>query len=1051
MPTPTTCSPLNVYEGASVDDLNQLLGTHAPIVIYDNATPFIGASLVGDTTPVAPLFQYYQELISSFGQPLSVDQPITMSGTVLDRIELPISVMSGIGQDVLVGLFADDGSNSPTGLPLAQTYVPKELIPLAGTNLPGHGLMMSKAWTPQSTMTPPAPYDTTTGAGFASDGVVAIFVGGYNATFVAASVTIIGLMSPDNGTVTQWNPGPAYPLPIAEPAVAVDNASYVYVAGGVSAGSIVTNNGVYSALYTSTPPSIGAWSPQTVLPQALTGNAAIVISSGTTSGAAPILYSVGGLHSGHGATNAVYAAPITSPGLIGLWTTPAGSQFPTPITVTTLVEINGYLVAIGGETETSGPTYTANVWAAKINADNTIGSWTPWTSLPWAYAGVACVLGNTIVYTGQQQAWSLDVSMLGQPDPTWQNCSQRWSTIAGAPQDFPVACCITGNYLMNFAHPPGGSGIVVTPGSTPLNFVTEMSVPLHATGLTNAAKYHIVVSPLGNCDQFNVTQIAMSSTAPTASYAAPIGVAGDGGVTSGFNILPSYMSYAANSGWDTPNSGRFTNNCVVTYAGGEVIMTSINSGAMQASTFNNDDGASDTSGRFAVPVIPGALYFFACSFKCATTPQTILLELLFCDINGNYTGTAYSSEVVDSVGGTGMYAWGVAPANAAYATMLMGPMNTAAAGEVHMASVVINQNFGYIPLSLYTSGKNLRPVHVLDDITNTQPFGWNWITYDYAGKPIQMAECILPRVNLIAPNDSNFGGPVIGSVGGWTPGGNNTIAVFNYGVQIYGTPLPNQTGAPLFPYVNSQQNAYAMALTDNVGGTNNIYAVSALMPVVAGQSYTAFAYYVAGSTGRSCQTQINWYNAASGFIGQSSGTAVNDVSTGWTQVYANAVAPAGATQALMEVVVLATVNGEAHGVTCAQFALDNSVANGAATPMLAYFEPGAGPGGMRNLIVLDYDTATSQLVGVTPNNPLTYFGTGTTATYIATGMTDTQAHLPMNGLVGMVISAPADIDALSTASVTTATIAFNTGTTIILTAAGWSNGIPANASAYSIT
>ena len=71
MSTPAARSPLNVYEGISTDDLNQLLGTHAPVVIYDNSTALIPSSLYSNTAP--PEFQYYQELVSPSGQPVSVE------------------------------------------------------------------------------------------------------------------------------------------------------------------------------------------------------------------------------------------------------------------------------------------------------------------------------------------------------------------------------------------------------------------------------------------------------------------------------------------------------------------------------------------------------------------------------------------------------------------------------------------------------------------------------------------------------------------------------------------------------------------------------------------------------------------------------------------------------------------------------------------------------------------------------------------------------------------------------------------------------------------
>jgi hypothetical protein len=1052
---------LNVFEAISADDLNQLLGTHAPYVIYDNVAALIGASLVGNTSPVAPTFVVPQPLVSSSGKPISIDQPITMVGTVLDRVELPISILSGVGQSVLVGLYAD-AAGVPTGLPLAQTYVPRELIPLAGTTLPGHGLMMSDNWTLQYTMSPPAPYDTYTSEGFASDGVVAIFVGGLNGA-VATTGVIIGLISLANGTITQWQAGPAYPVALAEAGVAVDNASYVYVAGGFS-GAGVPNASVYTALYSSNPPTIGAWQSQNALPQTLVNNAMTVISSGTAAGATPILYSVGGLHAGTPGTKVVYAAPISSPGLIGAWTTPAASQFPANILNTTLVQINGYLVAIGGESDQGTPTYVTSVWAAPIHNDNTIGSWVPWPSLPFAYAGTASVLGNTIVYTTQSTVWSLDVSALGQPDPIWQNCGAQWTGAVGSPQIIPITC-MAGNYLMNFTV----STYPVTPGSAPLQYSTEMSVPLHVTGLTNTAKYHIIVSPVGNCDQYNVTQVAMSATAPTAAYATGLGQTGpSGGFVAGASIIPAYMITAPQSGWDTPVSNRLTNNATVTYAGGVITMTAVAAADMWITTsaLNNAvalpltadaTAVPDTSGTFSIPVMGGVSYTFTATLKAAVSPRNIWLQVNWCDINGNNIPTTLVGVGTDSTLGVIVTGTGIAPINAAYASLViivLGP--GVAAGEVHTAyNISFNQNFGYVPLSLFVSGKNLRPIHVLDDIVATQPFGWNWITYDYSGKPIQIAECIMPRVNLIAPNDSNMGGPVAGTAAGWTAGANTALAAVANASQPLGAPLPNTPSVPAFPIINSQQCAYELRLTNSSGGAATVSATTATgtsgYAVTAGQNYTAFAYFLAATTGRTVTMQIIWYNAAGGTISTSSGTGTPDVTTGWTQVYVNAVAPALAVTAAVSISIAATATTEAHGATCVSFHLDNSLNNGMALPMLAYFEPGAGPGGMRNLITLGYDSATSQLVSVTPNNPLTYFGTGATATYTATGMIDTQAVWPMNGLVGQVITAPSDLTAVSNSATTTATVLFNTGKTIILTSAGWSNGQPADGSQYSIT
>jgi hypothetical protein len=376
-----------------------------------------------------------------------------------------------------------------------------------------------------------------------------------------------------------------------------------------------------------------------------------------------------------------------------------------------------------------------------------------------------------------------------------------------------------------------------------------------------------------------------------------------------------------------------------------------------------------------------------------------------------------------------------------------------------MSNIALDPVLGYVPVSMFVSGKNLRPIHVLDDIVNTQPSSWSWITYDYSGKPLQIAECILPLVNLLAPNNSNFGGPVAGTSAGWTGTVNCALYIQQPGLQ---TPLSSANsylsavGAPHFPVLNPQQQDFALELASAASGdmTANTTGGTLGVPVVAGQYYTASAYFLTSGNRRYCSVTINWSTAAGTACAHPSdtGTAVADASTYWMQGYVNAVAPATAAFAAITLKVAATgAASEGHYVALVSLALDNSLNNGMALPVLAYFEPGAGPGGMRNLITLGYDSATSQLVSVTPNNPLTYFGTGQTATYTATGMTDTQATWPMNGLVGQVISAPASIGNTNGAITTTGTVLFNTGTTIILTAAGWSNDQPDNASQYSIT
>jgi hypothetical protein len=108
------------WSAAAVDDpplagqLNQLLGAHQTAYLYD------GTQLVADTA--APT-----GTLATNGQ--FIDQPFTMSGSVIGRVEVEIS-KGGAGADVTLGIYADSGGN-PTGAALVQVTLPADFFPAA--------------------------------------------------------------------------------------------------------------------------------------------------------------------------------------------------------------------------------------------------------------------------------------------------------------------------------------------------------------------------------------------------------------------------------------------------------------------------------------------------------------------------------------------------------------------------------------------------------------------------------------------------------------------------------------------------------------------------------------------------------------------------------------------------------------------------------------------------------------------------------------------------------------------------------------------------------
>ena len=1043
MPTPVARSPLNSYEGISPDDLNQLLGTHAPVVVY---APSAGTDahtnpVISPAAATPPSFSQMFPLSDTVGS-YAIDQEITWTtatmGTVLDRVVLPMSIASGLGNDLLVGLYTDSSGN-PAGPPLAVTFVPREFLqpsPCANFN----GVMLSPWQVGAPNTVLPANLVALTGQGFTDDGATNIFsIGGWDG---ATPVNFV-VSAPFSGNgLGAWTQTAPLPVALANMGVAYSSGSIIVI-GGQSSGSTAVNT-VYTS-QASSDGTVSAWNTQTVLPQALWDVAVTVI--GNTN-----VYAVGGLTSGANVsvTN-VYTAPLSAGGTIGAWTSPAASQLPVAMGAIALVQVAGWLVAIGGQTNT-GTDVALTTWAAPINTiTNTIGSWVPWPALPSSVVSVslnAWVVDGNIIASTSTWCGSLAVNT-GGPANGW--VSQPKLAVAGG-----SAYSVANRTQVNGTLVAIGSGSTVLGGTAQVNSVPSISVPLHATGLANATNYHICVQQADAYSQVNTTQCALTQIKPSTAFSA---VAAEGDILGGVTVasvlgdLLSGVSWNSNSVNCTVSDPSYQGLGLYTFDG------TANGGAYTFSTPVGTAGIAIAAGT----VVEYDVWAVALS-GAVQTYTTI--------VNWYTSAGAYISSSPGALGYTNDSDIGenlTAPATTAFASISV-TVEGGNPGDVTNFYYVdfLSDAVSYVPMSLYISGKTLKPLHVLDDIVNLQPAGWSTIAYDYAGKPVHYGESALPIVNLLSPNASNFGGiPTGGTTAGWPGTANCALSV----IVPSGVPLPlsiansnlSSIGAPAFPSPNTLLQATALQLSSSASG--NMSAATATgtsgVPVVVGQYYTASAYFIAAANARNCTVTINWYTAAGAACAHASdtGSIVADTTTYWVQAYVNAVAPATAAFAAVSLKVAATgASSELHDVTLVSLAVDNSSVSGLPT-QLAYFDPQSGPGGTRTFLQLVYDFATSQLVSV---NDISYptpviTGVGTPAdgtlltTYTAIDMTDTNAQWPMNGLIGWVVTVQAAGQSSSNISATTATVAFNTTGNLIFTSAGWSNGQPDNGAAYSIT
>ncbi len=170
--------------------------------------------------------------------------------------------------------------------------------------------------------------------------------------------------------------------------------------------------------------------------------------------------------------------------------------------------------------------------------------------------------------------------------------------------------------------------------------------------------------------------------------------------------------------------------------------------------------------------------------------------------------------------------------------------------------------------------------------------------------------------NLLTSEQSSFSGA---TTTGWVVNQNATLS----------------TSSSIYYTAPRSMSVTATAATVDInttGGTSGI-------PVVVGATYTGFIRFLSGTTARTFQVGIRWYDVAGATLSTSWGTATNSSLTDWTSVSYSAAAPANTVYAALFVQVNSAVNAEVFYVDEAGLWRGNSTTF--YSPGIAVVEPQA--------------------------------------------------------------------------------------------------------------
>ena len=506
MATPAWAAPVNVSPTQSPPAttsnwVQQFLGTHGITAVYEGS-------------PIVLANTQFVAAMSLFGY--TYDQPFAMSGTELDRLTLPLLAL-GNGADVTVALYADSGG-VPTGAALATTVIPAEFLLAAQARAgqrdafpvfasPGGVLVRTTSTAAAGAPTDPNVVQTIPGvlasalatpfpsyyvmaAGFGQAVALGVNWGGSTNGYMPNTVYSAPLQQ---GGLGVWTAQGQFPTPIDNPAMCVTSTGHCVVSGGLVPTSLGSTSFMPStATYFATvgaDGTVSSWQTGPAWPS-------------PTSGAGPaFLASAGNVIWG-----AFENASTDPPGMIMYSAISNGQMSPwtAVASIPTYSNYNGYGITvcngwlIAAMWATVFGTIPTPVWGARLAVDgngNPTGAlatgWIPFPSIPpnGGYSNTDPVLitcGNTVLTIVDSSTGSNISQLVISPEGP----AEAWGSVMQ-----------TGWAFLGTT----GAGAVIAPGSpdtlvAPAAFALPqyefplLSAPLRATGLSNGATYHVVIS-----------------------------------------------------------------------------------------------------------------------------------------------------------------------------------------------------------------------------------------------------------------------------------------------------------------------------------------------------------------------------------------------------------------------------------------------------------------------------------------------------------------------------------------------------------------------------
>jgi len=502
--------------------ISQFVGTHNLRIGYNGARKL--SPLSGDN-----LVWYNPSTLQD------VSQPITMSGTVMGRVLVPLLPV-GNGGDVLVSLYSNSaGSPNIAAGALAQTLVPAGIIntlaaPTGLTDagpgaLPQNNTYYLSGGTVTSTIAPPVGDSiimTALSSGcFTYSGDYIIGAGGDNG--VSSTNKVFTYEYLGGGALSQATFQPSLPVGASNATVITTSDTIVFAGGQTLSGGVYTHvNNVFVASWDSNQGIIGQWSAASSLPTAVAHAGGASYNN--------TVYVVGGDVTGPTPANTVYYATISN-GHIGSWVT--GPALQQKLTGAFVTVVDSWLVVSGGIPALAGTgTSSTAVYYTPINADGTLtGSWQVGSPLPTgvdAYditanavslGGTAtCIIGGyntvvgtvspvneTLIQSGNSYGfnhhwvtnkWTITSSVSGPndlvgPSGAFDNGDGSWDVVA----------------IM----PVNGDSTDIQYQQVTFTPVPAISIPLVATGLTNGAVYHIVFTQVNQVTENDYVSIPIAN------------------------------------------------------------------------------------------------------------------------------------------------------------------------------------------------------------------------------------------------------------------------------------------------------------------------------------------------------------------------------------------------------------------------------------------------------------------------------------------------------------------------------------------------------------